>query len=147
MKTEKCHVEGCESTETLLDNDGVTWLCQKHLAEKIFGKKSIKIKLQRNDPCPCKSGKKLKNCCMSNPLKMWFLNRVGTRIYYFDSMCDKPLCDSCQQGRTGIVIRNAEHAIQLYEFARANDDRIEFTNINPNEEKKDKGVNPKGDKE
>ncbi len=35
--------------------------------KKVFVKKAAATKIGRNDPCPCGSGKKYKNCCGANP--------------------------------------------------------------------------------
>lgn len=68
----------------------------------------MKIKRSKKDKCPCESGLLFGDCCLNNPLKMWFLNRVGCR------MVDE---------RTGaeLVIKDDNHAIQLYELASAGD--------------------------
>ncbi len=40
----------------------VTKLPKEHFKRRITYKRSIK-KIGRNEPCPCKSGKKFKDCC------------------------------------------------------------------------------------
>lgn len=136
----KCQIEGCTNGGGLLDHDGVI-RCQEHLVDKIFEKKKIKIKIGRNDPCPCGSGEKLKNCCITNPLKFWFLSRIGTRVFYSDPKCPQPMCESCQKGRIGLIIGNPKHAVELYEYC--NEHEIKFTNIDP---KKDGQRNGKVEK-
>lgn len=34
-------------------------------------KETVKVQVGRNDPCPCGSGKKYKNCCMRKPANPW----------------------------------------------------------------------------
>ena len=35
--------------------------------KKVYVKKAVSQKIGRNEPCPCGSGKKYKNCCGANP--------------------------------------------------------------------------------
>ena len=35
--------------------------------KKVYVKKAVSTKIGRNEPCPCGSGKKYKNCCGANP--------------------------------------------------------------------------------
>lgn len=128
MNEIKCEIKGCENTGALLDHDGVK-KCQEHIVEGIYSRKKQKppkIKVERNDDCPCGSGVKYKRCCIGNPLKMWFIDRVSTRIYYYDPDCNNPLCESCKRGKNGIRIANLNHAIELYEFSQKHD--VIFTN-------------------
>lgn len=136
MNEIKCEIKGCENTGALLDHDGKQ-KCQEHIVEGIYSRKKQKppkIKVERNDDCPCGSGMKFKKCCMTNPLKMWFLNLVGTRIYYFNPNCSNKHCESCKTGRYGIMIGNPDHAVKLYEFAKDND--VEFFNDPEDERRK-----------
>ena len=42
--------------------------------KKVYVKKAVSTKIGRNEPCPCGSGKKYKNCCGANPN---LLNKEG----------------------------------------------------------------------
>lgn len=39
----------------------------KQLGKQMKKKPAVKVKIERNDPCPCGSGKKYKQCCLNKP--------------------------------------------------------------------------------
>ena len=39
--------------------------CLDHAVVRAFGSREREYRLERNDPCPCQSGRKFKKCCMS----------------------------------------------------------------------------------
>jgi len=125
-----CEIEGCTELGAMLDRDGVT-RCQNHIVEKIFAPKEINFELKPRDKCPCLSNKKYRNCCYGNPLKVWFLQRVGTRIFWYDKDCDTLHCEECRVGKIGMNIGNPKHAVALYENAKACYPRKIFTNKLP----------------
>lgn len=48
-------------------------------------------KIQRNDPCPCGSGKKFKHCCMNDPEKGFFDHYKLRLMNEMDEMPDRPM--------------------------------------------------------
>ena len=57
----------------------------KKKKDAVLNKKNGKIKIGRNDLCPCGSGKKYKKCCMMKvnkeiDMKTFYLNKYGIRI-------------------------------------------------------------------
>ena len=131
MNDLRCQIPGCNKKGALLDHDNVL-KCQQHMAEAAFKQMPPKIvKIKRNSPCPCESGKKYKNCCgLNDKQRQWFQQRIGKAIYYKNKPeCPVPDCDECKQAEKGIKIQNLTHARKLYEYSLENS--VEFTTEKP----------------
>lgn len=75
----------------------------------------MKIKIDGLDNCPCGSGSLFGNCCNSNPLKMWFINRIGCRL-------------QDEKTKDEFIIKDFNHAIGLYLLASDGDSFKDLTN-------------------
>jgi len=61
-----CSIPGCTRTAVKAGSKAEL-LCMRHASGVISPIKRPKT-ASRNDPCPCKSGKKYKRCCIGKPM-------------------------------------------------------------------------------